>query len=429
MSNFSLKAFFGLDTSNLNQQLTYAGRRVQRFQSMLGAIGIAAGMSQVAVWFRDIVRHANESETGIDKNIDAIQRFSRQLDNAKKSAMDFGVAVVGNLNRAGESLGDFVSKVVFGMSQAEIDAANRIAKKQEEAKERRERERQRRIEISAEIRKMEDATDAAREKAAFERMSDLEKEEEIKRRIAAAEKDLAMAMESPAGGADVIKAQSDAALKVINLELQLEKLVESRLNKQADLERQINQERLDGYYAAMTEAEQLEELQQRLLDAERKHADLEGSGGIEEQAAYLEVIRLRNQVAGKERSITKERERIEKDIADKRLNTENQISKMIRDRTTASLSDLEGGGFGRGRASQARRVRQLEERAARARVRGNDELADRLAGRAGSLRDRIPGIRDSDRSAEQVMKSGFDETVSAVDKVTDAINKLSQTAD
>lgn len=435
MSNFSLTAFFGLDTKRLKHGLDDAQRSVSRFQSLLGSLGIAAGMAQITMWFREVVKHANESESGIDKNIDAIQRWSRQLESLKSTAMDVGTFVLGGLNRIGEALGDTISKAFFDATQEQLDAIRAAEASIAEIEQKLAKIRKDQSEAATAAGKIERENEEKRKRYAFERMSSIEQETALREKLSGLSKDISN-LESPSEGEGALLGKGKLeleALKKTQIETQeaLRKLTEARQKRELDLQNKIETVKLDALYEQMDEAEKLLELQRRLLAAEKERAALNPFTASTEEAlqANLKVTELQAQVDAKSLSIAKEKKKLAEDAADKELKNAEQIEKLRRERTSASLGDLESGRFGRGMASRARRVSQLEERATRARVRGRSELAERLAKQAEDLRDRIPGLRDSERSAEKVMESGFDKTVLAVESVREEIKKLGESAD
>ena len=513
---FSLLAKLGLDTQQFQRQLKNAERSVNRFTSLLGKIGIGAAAFQVVRWFQAVVRNANEAETGTDRNIDAIQRFSAQLSKVGEAAMSFGTAVLGGLNRFGEAIGDSISKVFFGATQEQLDALRRSEAAVREAeqrlaaiRERNEKSAKQAVEVResnekkladlrrAEMSDLERIADREREllqirermaelrnaehgltgrgelelaqlesqsldiqiqianekqrqaesvrketeevrarigllqsEMAFDRLSDAEKLEELERRRI----DLMETREKALweNTAEAARDFSKSELQIIE-NLQEQERIRQRIADQekrdaeiiADLQRRITEEesafqlmRLDGASRVEEITRRIADLNQR-IEARRQDGDEAGALRLELERNRLERDRLQT-----EEQITRELERQKAEITQQMQMQQEMArreSQAFRERSTVSLSDLASGRFGRGAASDARRIQEIEERARQARVRGNEGLADRLTQDALQRRGRISGLSEFERDPQAAFKEALEDTNNAIRETNERI--------
>lgn len=391
-------------------------KSVMEFGSALLAItGITSA-------FSTLIDHARTLKGEISENAQAVRRFGKATEDAKSDFKDLGVEALGALNRLGEVFGEM--GIVIFRGRKEWQALR------EEAK--------RTLELEQERAKLK--SQAVKETAAVtgESERDLRKlsltELIQKRNKAGREKEKeaqeALRQESHEYYSEVLALEAktaqlkeDTAYKQMSAEEQLEFLLRRRAEKIDKLQKNENDILLSRKLG----------LEIAKLDA----AVIEKQGEVEERTA--EKLRARHEESQKridealERIAKKEKERLKLEEAigqaiemqtyalTQQQNLKENIADSRKDRNARSLSEI-ARGEGDTRASDQRKaqsVQRLEDRAARAQDRGNDDKAQELQSRADEIRGQIRNLN----SGEKDPTANFREALKASEESLIAIRK------
>ena len=449
--SFSLIAKLGLDTKDVQASLMSAERSVDRFQSVMGKVGIAVGAMTITRFFMGVVQTARTATGELDENTAAVQRFARGLDALSARAEAVGMSVVGSLNRMGEAMGDSLSRAL-GASDEQLAQARRSAEAAAIAVERLAEARSRHAAAANEAARLAERNLDAEERLRLSVLSTIERQADAEDRLKRVREAMARLPQgaNPGGETQLKREQLRAEELAILTEISQ---IETRANQERERAVEQARARVDELIEAyrierLSNAERLAEIEvQRSAARERAQAMATEKNGRAEsllaQERLLRLTRERDNILAKmredERRETEQRKRMEEEMARKRTEREQSILSLMRqqrdtvaeltdrqrsiirdaqsafrERSTVSLTDLASGQFGRGPASDARRIMALEDRARQARVRGNDREADRLTREALERRRRIPGLSDFERDPGAVFRDALEDTNRAI---------------
>ena len=518
---FSLRAVFGLDTRDFSQKAQQAERTVNKLRSRLSQLGLGAGAFQVIAWFRNVIREADNMESGVDRNVDAIQRFSAQVSDLRRNVMQFGFTFIGTLNRFGESVGDAISMAMGNtwrdlqrvreseaqlraiqaqyadIQKANAEAAQRaitaqkatLALEEELAAVRKangdaELQRQQRLEEIArrraqltapgavltgrgqeELQKLEQEslriTIQQEREQAQQRQTQFDQQATLLRQIAELQRSSAMAAmtaqeqvlaltEEEARlrheirylGENTSRNQGEGLTKLLDAERQLLEVTRQRAEAQSRIESEQEQQaqavdrarqnleelqaRID--FSRLSRSEQMLDLSDQILTKQKEINRARESGSdlqeLELEREKLTLVEQRRQLEEEIRREIDQQIARGNELIRQQADLQTAMQASMRDRTAMGLSDLAQGGAGRRLQMDAQRIQALEQQAAIARARGQEGRADDIAERAADLRQRIPGMRDSDRDPEEVFKSALKDTNDELTEIVNAINDL-----
>ena len=222
-----------------------------------------------------------------------------------------------------------------------------------------------------------------------------------------------------------LKAQEAIRERIAAQEKRDAEIIESLQIRIAEEQAAAQLSRLDG-------AARLEEITRRianlnqLIDATREEGN---------EAEALQLTLQRNRLE-QDRLTTEERIteqlRLQREEMQMQLDRKTEIarreSQSFRERSTVTLAALASGRFGRGAASDARRVQEIESRAQQARTRGNEALADRLTSEALQRRSGIAGLSQMEADPQKAFRDALEDTNEAIrqgnEKLLAELNQL-----
>ena len=347
MASFTstLRAVLTMDTRAFQAGATRAEKTLKQLREKLGAAGAGSltrflGIGLLVTGFTQALNRAQELRdeaarlgTALDPSVRRTAELADNFDRLKSSASDIGVSIVGGLAAYGDFIGTQYARLfglLKGQSVAKTDERIRISETAGANADRLERERADPA-VDRNIAERDRLREAARRKELndFDLLNQLEKDRDALRARAA---DLGLTL------AQRTQAQVD-------LEKKLAEIVELRaaMQKRSDDERE----------AAAREAER--------AAAERARAE---SDRAKAAAAALDDIIERTEAA-----LKAERDYADAVAASKRAT--DDLATANRDRVAFGVDAAASGGRGTSEEQRrARRIRQLEEEAARAYDRG-----------------------------------------------------------
>jgi hypothetical protein len=238
-----IAAYLKADNSDYKSKLDEAGQATEKLDKSLKKFGLGfGGVALIATAFRAIVDHARDLKGELDENQARAKAFAQGLDEAKKSALDVGVSILGTINGLGEWMGRQAAIVAHGREQVEL--AEKI-----------ERETQETLKTHEKNRKTAEEIGRIRAQIVDEEKrntNEANKQLEIKQRILIAEQKLQAAIDEVARAEgnklETVKAELDVAkargeLQRVNAEAAKKAAEEEK--KRAEDEKKAQADRVD----------------------------------------------------------------------------------------------------------------------------------------------------------------------------------------
>lgn len=182
--------------------------------------------------------------------------------------------------------------------------------------------------------------------------------------------------------------------------------------------------------AEMTTQEQIVALEKEKEAAMLRAQNIAGEATADDMvAAAKEVAAHEKEIVGLKRKQREEEEKQTREEKKQREEIQKQLDAIQEaerdriDRTSTTVSELAQGGrnLGGDAVRGARRVTRLEDQAMRARTRGETEFADKLQAEAEGIRQKIPGLRSSEKDFS---KDSFEKLKDIDDKMAQIAAKV-----
>lgn len=350
----SIRAAFGLDTRDFRTKLKGAERSINRFRSLVGAIGLGAGAFQIVRWFGSVIDNARNATGELNDNTAAVKRFAEGIDSAKTGAMDLGTAVIGSLNRIGESIGGVINSI-RGVEEVSAEVAKKAADDAVQAEERLAEARKRHEKASDNAIKLQLENQKLMESMRRDELSDSRKLTEATMRRAAAEEELRN-LEKTTRATTGVGRERVAELQREILESTREEgqLRESIANKIQAAEEEVLAVKEQQALEALDSAEKLEALEERraklvaeisnttvgsaekLIETKQKEVELERLNLEIQQAKRNETERIAREQSQID-SITKRIADRQAEFSRRNLESTELITDLERDRNDLAM--------------------------------------------------------------------------------------------
>lgn len=451
MPDTAITAKFGMDATPFQRGLADVRNRLRsidkttqdlnrtmgKFTQLMGIVGAGAlAFRLMASFFERARDRADELEGSMNKNAEAVRNFSRSWEDFKEDGTrifaDFGVFVIGGLNRIGEKLGETIARmrnVTFGgmtegqhamlieqsnraiERQAELDrmqqeSAERLKKNQDDLRKRAREMSSEAASQQARANNLVEQEAKLRDAAFLRSLSQQELAEEMRRRInAGEEQSIALLQQIYRSEQDIAALEKESADASATETEKLEKQVrldEARANL-AKLQTDLAASRLSVAEYEVKLAETLAALEERSAEASRRKRE------EEEAAAKAKQEQLAN--------LRREAAQARTNLAQAQLNEEEAKA----DRVAPTIE--EAAEKGRGRIKRlAQTALDLEERARDAFLRGNRDKGLELEERARAHREQLSGlIQTADSSPLRSVAQNTAQAAETLEKILEQL--------
>ncbi|MEM6884778.1 MAG: hypothetical protein AAF571_07070 [Verrucomicrobiota bacterium] len=231
------------------------------------------------------------------------------------------------------------------------------------------------------------------------------------------------AVQPSAAEGDSGKEEEAPAKRIAQLKEQVAQREQARLRSMMKTEEQINdvnKERmglLKQYYATDDEEERLQ-IKLKMTDLLEREVDLASKLAQEHKEATGKRLDKEKEIAQVQQDAGKAALDLEK------MKQDAQTQNL--DRASVTLGDLASGKFGKGKQREAERINRLEERAKKAKVRGDFDKAEELLAKADGKRSELTGLSESERNPMKMTEEAIAQQTEIITTIQTELAGLKQ---